>query len=221
MKGKKRFSTAEAAQIRRLLQIPNRTKSTREKLRAHGFYISDWSTPAEGFYVSDFDNLVARGSIVIEDGKQPLEPAVDVTPTAALEQSPRRDEHYILDLCDSLLGQKAPRQYAGFDFLVGDAGTRLPVDAYYPSLRLVVEYHERQHTESLPFFDSKATVSGTTRAEQRQKYDQLRCELLPKHGIDLVEISYSEFARGNGKRLKRNVLEDTEILRKRLLRWIR
>jgi putative NADPH-quinone reductase len=104
--------------------------------------------------------------------------------------------------------------------MVGDAGTRLPVDAYYPSLRLVLEYHERQHKTSPPFQGRKVAVSGTT-GEQRWNYDQLRRDLFPKHGIKLVEISYSEFACRRDKRLQRNVAEDIEILRRRLSEWIR
>ena len=104
--------------------------------------------------------------------------------------------------------------------MVGDAGTRLPVDAYYPSLWLVLEYHERQHKTSPPYHGRKVTVSGT-RGEQRWKYDQLRRDLFPKHGIKLVEILYSEFACRRGKRLQRNVDVDIEILRRRLSEWIR
>ena len=53
------------------------------------------------------------------------------------------DEHYVLDLCDEILGLKASRQQT-FDFLRGDGkpGKKLPVDAYYPNLKLVVEYKE-------------------------------------------------------------------------------
>jgi hypothetical protein len=52
------------------------------------------------------------------------------------------DEDYIIDLCDEALELNALRQHT-FDFLRGDArpgkiGQRLPVDAYYPSLQLVI-----------------------------------------------------------------------------------
>ena len=55
-----------------------------------------------------------------------------------------RDEHYIIDLCDRMLAQPALRQHR-FDFLIGDPGKggrccRLPVDAWYPSRGLVIEY---------------------------------------------------------------------------------
>jgi hypothetical protein len=77
------------------------------------------------------------------------------------------DESYVIDLCDEVLGEAALRQHR-FDYLRGDArpggqGVRLPVDAYYPALELVVEYRERQHTESIPFMDRRMTVSGVDR----------------------------------------------------------
>jgi hypothetical protein len=42
-----------------------------------------------------------------------------------------KDEAYIIDLCDRVLGRKAVRQHP-FDFLRGDPGRPLRVDAYYP-----------------------------------------------------------------------------------------
>lgn len=62
------------------------------------------------------------------------------------------DEYYIIGLCNEVLGQVAVQQYK-FEFLNGDSGRPLPVDAYYSQLNLVVEYHERQHAEEVPFFD--------------------------------------------------------------------
>lgn len=69
------------------------------------------------------------------------------------------DEYYVIGLCNEVLGLKASQQHR-FDFLVGDSGTKLPVDAYYEDLNLVVEYLESQHTQSTPLFDKKETVSG-------------------------------------------------------------
>ena len=107
------------------------------------------------------------------------------------------DETYVIDLCDEVLGTAALRQHR-FDFLRGDAGpgkqgTRLPVDAYYPELQLVVEYCERQHTEAIPIMDRRMTVSGVDRGTQRAIYDQRRRDVLPQHGIELVELSYARF----------------------------
>lgn len=109
------------------------------------------------------------------------------------------DENYVLDLCDEVLGHKGSRQHR-FDFLVGDPNkqgkcAKLPVDSYYPDLNLVIEYKEQQHTKPNKHFDKPDlfTVSGVHRGEQRKIYDQRRLEILPKHGISVVEISYSDF----------------------------
>jgi hypothetical protein len=51
-----------------------------------------------------------------------------------------KDEYYVLDLCDNILGLKSSRQHK-FDFLPGDTNSkgkavRLPVDAFYEDLNL-------------------------------------------------------------------------------------
>lgn len=108
----------------------------------------------------------------------------------------------MLGLCDRALGLRHCPQHT-FEFLVGDKGTRLPVDAYYEKLRLVVEYRERQHSEKVPFFDRKLTVSGVPRGDQRRLYDQRRREILPKYGIALVEFNYNDFPHDSRRRLLR------------------
>lgn len=125
------------------------------------------------------------------------------------------DEFYVIDLCDKILGQQALRQHT-FDFLRGDGnpGRKLPVDAYYPALNLVIEYRERQHTESVAFFNRKETVSGVSRDEQRRIYDQRRRDVLPKHGIRLIEISYSDLNHDSRKRLTRNRTSDISALKR-------
>lgn len=108
------------------------------------------------------------------------------------------DEHYVLDLCDEVLGVPGRRQ-ATFEWLRGDPspsrpfGTKLPVDGYWPTLRLVVEVQERQHTEAVPFFDRRQTVSGIGRGEQRRLYDQRKMEAIPANGLRLVVIHKAEF----------------------------
>lgn len=89
------------------------------------------------------------------------------------------DEHYVLDLCDEVLGEVALRQHR-FPWLSGDPSSKtgrvvlLPVDGYWPGLRLVVEFYERQHSEAVPFFDKpdRITVSGVPRGQQRALYDE-------------------------------------------------
>ena len=130
-----------------------------------------------------------------------------------------RDEVYVLNLCDGVLYSPSERQHR-FAFLLGDTGRKLPVDAYYPRLALVIEYHERQHSEAVPFFDRRLTVSGVPRGLQRAIYDQRRRDVLPQHGIQLVEFSVEEFAR-KGRRLKRCEVEDIEVIRQKLGHYIR
>ena len=126
-----------------------------------------------------------------------------------------RDELYVIRLCNEVLGVEASRQHT-FDFLRGDGnpGKPLPVDAYYEKYNLVIEYYENQHSESVPFFDNKDTVSGITRGEQRRIYDERRKTVLPQHGIKVVIISYSDF--GESKRIKRGYNHDIEIIRRKL-----
>lgn len=144
--------------------------------------------------------------------------AVQGVPPAAI-----RDEHYVLDLCDAVLGLKAARQHC-FPFLTGDPDLRgyrkpLPVDGFYPALGLVVEYHERQHRERVGFFDDKPTISGVPRGEQRRRYDERRADLLPRHGYSLVVLEVDEFAHDRAKRLLR-IPEDQAVVSRRLQSFI-
>jgi hypothetical protein len=131
------------------------------------------------------------------------------------------DERYILDLCDKVLGVKSLRQHR-FDFLRGDVGPRgregqrLPVDAYYPSLNLVIEYTERQHSEKVAHFDNRPTVSGMKRGEQRKKYDLLRETRLAEKRINLMKFDYSNFGHDSRKRLRRDIAADEAVLREKL-----
>lgn len=144
------------------------------------------------------------------------EPA-STTKQAAKEARMHSDEYYVIDLCDAVLKQKAERQKR-FHFLVGDlhkdgkSRTQLPVDAYYESLNLVIEYKEAQHTETNDFFDKQdnKTVSGVHRGEQRKIYDERRATQLPLHGIKLIEIAYSVFNCDSQKRIVRDYENDVK-----------
>jgi hypothetical protein len=222
MKGKARFSAGEAALIRQLLRqrvgLPReQQKQVRDGLRAVGFYISDWDI---GLTPEGFDRLVREGRIAVVEGPAPSASPAGTTRGGASGGS---DEDYVIDLCDQVLGQSALRQHC-FDFLHGDpgksgTGAKLPVDAYYESLRLVIEYEERQHMQEVPFFDRRQTVSGVSRGEQRQIYDQRRREVLPQQGIALVEFSFDDFAHDRRRRLLRRYADDLAVVRKRLARW--
>ena len=124
------------------------------------------------------------------------------------------DEYYVISLCNEVLNAEASQQHK-FDFLKGDSGVRLPVDAYYEGYHLVIEYHECQHTESVSLFNKKETVSGVCRDEQRRIYDERRMTELPKHGIKVIVIDYSKF--GTSKKIIRNHDKDLLIVRQILV----
>ncbi|MGW0455798.1 hypothetical protein [Gordonia sputi] len=130
------------------------------------------------------------------------------------------DEHYVLDLCDEVLGVSGIRQ-ARFDWLRGDPsparprGTRIPVDGHWPDLRLVVEFQEEQHMQPSPFFDRRHTISGMGRGEQRHRYDERKRSLIPAHGLRLVAIEKSEFTL-KSRRIDRDRTRDLQVVRRHL-----
>lgn len=156
--------------------------------------------------MKNYPNLVDK---LISESKE------KAAPFLANTKKKKRDEDYIIDLCDKALDEKALRQHR-FDFLKGDSGTKLPVDAYYEKQNLVVEYYEKQHTESVKMFDNKMTASGVTRDIQRRIYDERRKEILPKHGIKVVIISYNDFNFDSKKKIIRDEKHDFEIVCQKL-----
>lgn len=80
MRSKRRFTAGEADCIRAVLREQPRTKATRDKLRAIGFYISSFNSPPP-FTAADFDRLVASGEIAV-DGVTPAMPAVRAAPAS-------------------------------------------------------------------------------------------------------------------------------------------
>lgn len=152
----------------------------------------------------------------IESNKSQI---VQARAKSSVKKRNNNDEHYILNLCDEILNQKASRQHK-FEFLLGDPdknGTcrKLPVDSFYQELNLVIEYRELQHSEAVPHFDKPnvKTVSGVSRGEQRKIYDQRRRDVLKQQEIQLIEIDYSLFQFNGRKKLIRNKTEDLLILR--------
>ncbi|WP_077487833.1 hypothetical protein [Sinomonas mesophila] len=133
---------------------------------------------------------------------------------------PESDEHYVLDLCDKILGASGRRQ-ATFDWLRGDPspsrplGTKLPVDGFWPGLELVVEFQEEQHSKPSPFFDRRQTVSGIGRGEQRRLYDERKSLLIRENGLRLVVIDKSAFVI-RSKRIMRDPGRDCAVVRQHL-----
>lgn len=224
MKTKSQFTQAEANEIVHLIEEKlkadtTRQKGIRAKIRRLGFWTSDFGF-RDGYTVKQFLSVAkivgGKPSVtsIIFSGIS-KEPILKVE--SSVKARANSDESYIIDLCDEFLKQKAIRQNR-FDFLKGDSGTKLPVDAYYPSLKLVIEFKEKQHTEEVKFLDKLQTVSGVGRGEQRKLYDQRRREVLPEHGIKLIELDYSDFEHTKGKKLMRNKVNDLNIIIKKLKR---
>jgi hypothetical protein len=127
------------------------------------------------------------------------------------------DEAYVVDLLDEIIGVPARRGHR-FDWLVGDPGksgraVRLPVDAYWEHLKLVVEYREDQHFKPNAFMDRRQTISGMGRGEQRKLYDQRRDELIPANGLSLLVITPHQLRVRRRDRLARDRAHDTTVLR--------
>ncbi|MFF5187313.1 hypothetical protein ACFY30_26715 [Streptomyces sp. NPDC000345] len=134
------------------------------------------------------------------------------------------DEAPVVGLCDRVLGESALTRHK-FDWLLGDPGTggrraRLPVDAYWPGHRLVVEYRELQHDRPVPHFDKpdRITVSGVHRGEQRALYDARRDTEIHAHGLRLVVVRPADLDADGRGRLRRNQDADLAALRKILAR---
>ncbi len=218
MKNKPHFTQAEVDEIVRLIREklaadPSRQKAIRNKIRKLGFYASDFGF-RDGYTVEQFLSVakIIGKSDMLSTSSTPINEALETRRLKpATNSRSQSDESYIIDLCDEALELKALRQHR-FDFLRGDSGSKLPVDAYYPSLNLVVEFKEKQHTEEVKFFDRRPTVSGVGRGEQRRIYDQKRRDVLPQNGISLIEFDYSEFEHSRSKKLLRIKEKDLRII---------
>ncbi len=222
MKSKSSFTKTESEEIIKLIKEklkaePSKQKGIRAKIRKIGFYASDYGF-IDGYTVDQFlsvAKIVGNEAIKTTNSIFKASVVPNVKSISINKTRSQSDESYVIDLCDEVLKQQALRQHR-FDFLKGDSGTKLPVDAYYPSLNMVVEFKERQHTEEVKFFDRRQTVSGVGRGEQRIMYDQRRRDVLPKHGIKLIELDYSDFEHTNRKKLVRNRVEDLKVIERKL-----
>jgi hypothetical protein len=126
------------------------------------------------------------------------------------------DEYYLIGLCNELLNEKASHQHI-FKFLLGDfhkdgiSRTALPVDAYYPKLKMLIELFEKEDETSLE--ESKRTISGVKRSEQRKKYAERKREVLKEKEIHLMEMDYDEFECDGAGKLVRNKEADVKLLK--------
>lgn len=144
--------------------------------------------------------------------------------TRVLKGRVASDEFFILDLCDIVLKKKASRQHK-FGFILGDlhkdgeSRTRLPLDAYYADLNLVIEFCEKEHSVEGEDLDKpkKKTISGVDRVEQRKIYNHRKKAALKEKDINLIEIDYSMFVCDEEQKIIRNI-EDVKIILTKLLK---
>nr|WP_315218410.1 HTH domain-containing protein [uncultured Flavobacterium sp.] len=211
------------------------TQQIADELNKNGWYKKGDGSIITAFQIhgrtKNHPNLFSRNGINVSLIGQSVSKQLKVStkPSAKIKQpsiSSDKDENYVLDLCDKVLKMSSSRQHK-FDFLLGDPNSkgvsaRLPVDSYYEKLELVIEYREKQHTESVSFFDkpNRMTVSGVHRGEQRTLYDERRRQVLPKNNINLVEISYSDFIHDSKKRIIRNPELDEKIIIQKLYSFV-
>ena len=227
MKGKSIFTKKESNSIIELIRKKLQSnqveqKRLRDKIRAIGFYASDLGIGG-GYTEFDFLRVVKITGVGASPNKTRQISSNKAKSSNTIVVKGKRadsDETYIINLCDDVLKLKASRQHK-FDFLRGDAGTPLPVDAFYPTLNLVIEYREKQHTEEIKLFDQRQTVSGVSRGEQRKIYDQRRRDVLPEYNIKLIEFGYEEFEHNYTKRLIRNKIKDFENIHNKLKIFIK
>lgn len=216
---------------------PMTTQQIADELNQNGWYQKKNGSQISAYQIDrrtkkkEYSKLFNRdGSTVSLIGQAFAYPAQNTSQTVQVKKrtgkSGDKDELYVLDLCDKVLGLTSSRQHK-FEFLRGDTNAngvavKLPVDSFYSELNLVVEYSERQHTESVSLFDkpNKMTVSGVHRGEQRKIYDERRRDVLPKHGIHLVEISFSDFNYDGQKRIIRNQDTDIHIVKLKLEKFV-
>lgn len=135
------------------------------------------------------------------------------------------DEYYLINLCDELLQQRASRQHK-FGFILGDyhkdekTRTALPVDAYYRTANLVLEF-QQVGDDSIEFGKpGRKTISGVDRAEQRQIYALRKRKALLGKDIPLIEIDFTLFALDADNKLVRDKEADVKVLKELLKDFI-
>lgn len=154
----------------------------------------------------------------------PNEPIQEVTNRQkAISRRESSDEYYLIGLINELLDTRASHQHT-FDFLLGDyhkngkTRTELPLDAYYADQNLVIEFLDKNNSESVN--QDKMTISGVTRSEQRDIYRQRKQGILKANDINLIEIDYARFDCDKEQSLSRNKENDLILLKEILKHYI-
>ncbi|WP_298310068.1 hypothetical protein [uncultured Aquimarina sp.] len=151
---------------------------------------------------------------LVRAGKK-YEPKELISPVTKKEQNllaiQNSDEYYLVNLCDELLRQKASRKHT-FDTLVGNlhkrgkGRTKLPLDAYYEDLKLVLEFFRKNKaTDEL---DEKEKA----RRAQIKYYKELKKKAVLTKKLRLIEINYALF-ENDANKLIRNAENDRLVLK--------
>ncbi|AXT52604.1 hypothetical protein D1818_17840 [Aquimarina sp. BL5] len=151
---------------------------------------------------------------LVRAGKK-YEPKELISPVTKKEQNllaiQNSDEYYLVNLCDELLQQKASRKHT-FDTLVGNlhkrgkGRTKLPLDAYYEDLKLVLEFFRKNKaTDEL---DEKEKA----RRAQIKYYKELKKKAVLTKKLRLIEINYALF-ENDANKLIRNAENDRLVLK--------
>lgn len=140
-------------------------------------------------------------------------------PNKATERA-SKDDDYLIALCDEILNKTSHKQFT-FDELLGDyhkdktSRTKLPLDAYYEDMSLVIEVVNKKSIPPKKGYDKsqKLTVSGVTREEQRVIYQKRKKAFLEGKDIKVFEINFALFEVNENNRLVRNKDNDTALLK--------
>jgi len=141
---------------------------------------------------------------VREGGKYtPKEPVNEITnKQKAINRRESSDEYYLIGLINELLDTRASHQHT-FNFLLGDyhkngkTRTELPLDAYYKDQNLVIEFLDKNSSDSV--HGGKMTISGVSRSEQREIYRQRKQSVLKGNDINLIEDNEQMLIRDKDK----------------------
>jgi hypothetical protein len=121
------------------------------------------------------------------------------------------DENYLLNLCDELLAKKASRKHT-FDTLVGNlhkrgkGRTKLPLDAYYKDLKLVIEFFQTNNPVN------EVDEKEQARVAQIKYYDELKKEAVLNKTFRYMKINFAQFECDETNKLVRNTENDTLVL---------
>ncbi len=160
----------------------------------------------------------------VQSGKQ-YSPKEEIPEVSKKEQKildfKNNDENYLVDLCDKLLGREASRQHT-FDELVGNLHkrgkkrTKLPLDAYYKDLKLVLEFHKPLETD-MEGLDEKEK----SRLTQMKYYNKLKKTTVLEKEMSYIEVHYTSFETDDNNRLLRNTENDLLVLKGVLHNFLR